>query len=242
MNAGYGSLIAHGLHKSTTGKTFFVTDPIGVGASAQLLHDIFPVDNDGVVRVHNNFASALAATVAGRWDVIVIANDFTTAPTDAELTTAGTNWVSIVQSGANTPWNEVLVTGSSKTLPASTTGTLFAVTGVVEIVAIVWVVTTAIQDQACNLKLSTVSNSATTDVCSNLDIADDAAQSRMSITGTFANALINTAPWVPVARQATSFIAQQWNIIATTTATNTGAIRWSVLYRPIQAWSKVVAA
>ena len=41
--------------------------------------------------------SALAATVAGRGDVIVIANDFTTAPTDAELTTAGTNGVSFVQ-------------------------------------------------------------------------------------------------------------------------------------------------
>ena len=90
--------------------------------------------------------------------------------------------------------------------------------------------------------MSTVSNAATTDICANLDIDGDLAQSRMSITGTFGNAMINTAKGVPVARQATSIVAQEGTIIATTSATNTGAIRRSVLYRPLQAGSKVVAA
>ena len=64
----------------------------------------------------------------------------------------------------------------------------------------------------------------------------------MSITGTFADALINTAKGVPVARQATSLVIQEGTIIATTSATNGGAIRWSVVYKPLQAGSKVVAA
>lgn len=131
---------------------------------------------------------------------------------------------------------------ASKALPASTTGDLFTVTGLVEVIAIIGVVTTVIQTQTCNLKLSTVSNSATTDICADLDITAKAAQSRMSITGTFANALINTAKGVPVARQATSFIAQEGTIIATTSATNTGAIRWIVRYKPLQEGARIVAA
>ena len=131
---------------------------------------------------------------------------------------------------------------SNKALPATTTWALFNVVWVVEIIAIIWVVTTVVQTQACNLKLSTVSNSATTDVCADLNISAAAAQSRMSITGTFANALINTAKWVPVARQATAFIAQEGTIIATTSATNTWNIRWLVRYKPLQEWSRIYAA
>lgn len=82
---------------------------------------------------------------------------------------------------------------SNLALPASTTGTVFTVTGLVEVIAIIGIVTTVVQAQTCNLKLSTVSNGATTDICANLDITGAAAQSRMSITGTFANALINTS-------------------------------------------------
>jgi hypothetical protein len=132
--------------------------------------------------------------------------------------------------------------GASSALPATTTGTIFTVTGLVEVIAIVGIVTTVIQTQTCNLKLSTVSNSATTDICANLDISAKAAQSRMSITGTFANAMLNTAKGVPVARQATSIVVQEGTIIATTDATNTGAIRWSVLYRPLQEGSRIVSA
>jgi len=44
-----------------------------------------------VTRVYSTITLALAATVADRGDTIVIAPDYTTAITDAELTTAGTN-------------------------------------------------------------------------------------------------------------------------------------------------------
>jgi hypothetical protein len=89
--------MASALTPMTTGKTFYVTSAIGTGKSAQILADIFPIDPDGTQRVFSTITLALAATTAGRGDVIVIANDYTTAPTDAELTTAGTNGVTFVQ-------------------------------------------------------------------------------------------------------------------------------------------------
>lgn len=240
-NAGYGQLVGSNLTPMTTGKTFYVTSATGL--SAEFLQEVFPTDNDGVVRVYANITNAIAAMVAGRWDVIVLASDYTTAPTDTELAALATAGWSIVSANANVDGSaEIVVSGGSKALPATTTGAIFTVTWLVEIISIVWVVTTVIQTQACNLKISTLSNSTTTDICADLNISADAAQSRMSITGTFANAMINTAAWVPVARQATAVVAQEGTIILTTSATNTGAIRWSVLYRPLQAGSKVVAA
>lgn len=241
QNAGYGKAMLQGLSSPKSGKTFYVTGAIGTGAMAQLLQDICPVDNDGVLRVYSNITDALAACVTGRGDSVIIANDYTTAPTDTELTNAGTKGVSITFA-AMLDGGMSIVTGTNKALPATTTGAIFTVTGVCELVSIVGVVTTVIQTQTCNCKISTVSNSATTDICANLDITAAAAQSRMSITGTFANAMINTAKGVPVARQATSIIVQEGTIILTTSATNTGNIRWSCMYRPLQNGSRIVAA
>lgn len=50
------------------------------------------VDTTGVndVRVHSTITLALAECVAGRGDVIMVASDYTTAPTDTELGAAGT--------------------------------------------------------------------------------------------------------------------------------------------------------
>lgn len=238
QNAWYWQLTANSVTPRSAWKVFYVVG--NWWATQQFLQNVFTPDYDGVSRVYSTITSALASTVAWRWDVVVIAPDYITAPTDAELTTAWTNWVRIVFS--NTENWEQIVSTASKTLPASTTWTLFTVTWLVEVTAIIWIVTTVIQAQACNLKLSTVSNWATTDICANLNITWDEAQSRMSITWTFADALINTAKWVPVARQATSLIVQEWTIIATTSATNTWAIRWLVQYKPLQPGSRIVTA
>jgi len=237
INSNYGQIVATNSTPKWIGKTFYVTAV--TWANAWKLQDLFKIDNDWLTRVYATITLALAACVADRGDSIVIAPDYTTAPTDAELTSAWTKWVRIVY--ANDPeTGEQLAMTESKALPATTTGTIFTITGLVEIISIVWIVTTVIETQACNLKLSTVSNSATTDICADLNISADAEQSRMSITWTFANAMINTAKWVPVARQATSIISQEWTIIATTSATNTWEIRWMVRYKPLQEWSRIV--
>lgn len=230
LNSGYGQAMA-AIMPQTTGKTFLAV--LSTASNLSALQDLFTFDNDGLQRVYTSLTSALAACVAGRGDIVVITSDLTTAPTDTELASAGTKGVKIIF--ANQPGSaEQIAMTTSKSLPATTTGSIFTITGVVEIISIIGVVTTVIQTQTCNLKLSTVSNSATTDICANLDISAHAAQSRYSITGTFANALINTAKGVPVARQATSLIAQEGTIIATTSATNTGAIRWMIRYKPLQ--------
>ena len=179
--------------------------------------------------------------MTGRGDVVVVSSDLTTAPTDTELAAAGTKGVRIVFANATESDEQIAMT-TSKALPATTTGEIFTVTGLVEVISIIGVVTTVIQTQTCNCKISTVSNSATTDICADLDITAKAAQSRMSITGTFANAMINTAKGVPVARQATSIIAQEGTIILTTSATNTGNIRWVVRYKSMQEGARIVAA
>lgn len=242
QNASYGRWIGQKLTGRTAGKTFYVSDALGTGASAQTLQTLMTPDDTGVnqARVYGTITLALAQCVTGRGDVILIAPDYTTAPTDTELGSAGTKWVRIEY--INQPDGVYqIATSSNLALPATTTGTLFNVTGVCELIAIVWVVTTVIQTQACNFKISTVSNSATTDICADLDISAAAAQSRMSITGTFANAMINTAKWVPVARQAAALVIQEGTIIATTSATNTGNIRWVALYRPLSPWARIYA-
>lgn len=241
LNAWYGSKIANKIAGKTAGKTFYVTS--STGANGATLQQLFTPDDTWVnqVRVWSSITLALAECVTGRGDVILIAPDYTTAPTDTELGSAGTKWVRIEY--INQPeWVYQVATTANLALPATTTGTLFTVTGLCELIAIVGVVTTIIQPQPCNLKLSTVSNSATTDICANLNINTTRDPwVRYSITGTFANALINTAKWVPLARQATSIIVQEGTITATTDATSTGNVRWHVLYRPLSPWARIYA-
>lgn len=238
LNAWYGSKISNKIAGKTAGKTFYVTS--STGANWPTLQQLFTPDDTWVnqVRVWSSITLALAECVTGRGDVILVAPDYTTAPTDTELGSAGTKWVRIEY--INQPeWVYQVAATANLALPATTTGTLFTVTGLCELIAIVWVVTTVIQSQTCNFKISTVSNSTTTDICTNLNINGNLAQSRYSITGTFADAMINTNRWVPVARQATAIIIQEGTIIATTSATNTGNIRWVALYRPLSPWARI---
>lgn len=240
QNASYGRGILDKLTGKGAGRTYVVSAAIGTGNNAQRLQELFPTDQDGIVRVYSTITLALAACTAGYNETIVIATDYTTAPTDTELGSAGTKGVTIVYADQLEDSERIAMT-SNLALPASTTGTLFNVVGVCEVIAIVGLVTTVIQAGANNMKLSTVSNSATTDICADLDVDGKLAQSRMSITGTFANAMINTAKGVPVARQATPIVVQQGTIIATTAATKTGNIRWSVLYRPLSLGARIYA-
>lgn len=241
QNSGFGMAMLANLIKNTAGKTFFVTAAIGTGANAQQIQELFPVDGDGIVRVYSTITLALAACTAGDNDAIVIASDYTTAPTDTELGSAGTKGVAIYFADQLEGSEQVAMT-ANKALPATAAGDLFTVTGICEVISIVGIVTTVIQTQANASKLKTVSNGTTTDVCATLDITAKAAQSRMSITGTFANAMLNTAKGVPVARQATSFVVQEGSIKLDCAATNTGAIRWSVVYKPLSLGARIVAA
>ena len=95
QNSGYGQKVAQTVTMPTAGKTFYVSAAIGTGTNAQVLQDLFPIDNDGVVRVYSSITLALAACTSGAGDAIVIMPDYTTAPTDTELGSAGTKGVMI---------------------------------------------------------------------------------------------------------------------------------------------------
>lgn len=237
-NAGYGLAQLSSLPQ-TTGKVFVVTAT--TGANFQDIIKLYTPDYVGVPRNMTTITSALDQCVAGRGDVIVCAPDFITAPTDAELEIADTKGVRIVGAEQSVV-SRYIATRPATTLPATTTKDIFRVLGNVKIVDIIGVVTTVIQTQNCNLKISTYHGTTSTDICADLNISADAVGSRMSITGTFANALINTAAGVPLAPQATAIVVQKDSTLRlTTSATNTGAIRWVVVYEPLDIGARIVA-
>ena len=241
QNASYWKAMLEKLIAKTAGKTYFVTGAIGTGANAQVIQELFPVDQDGKLRVYSTITLALAACTAGDNEAIVIASDYTTAPTDTELGSAGTKGVAIYFADQLDSSEQVAMT-DNKLLAQTGDLDIFTVTGICEVISIVGIVTTVIQTQTNASLLKTVSNSATTDICAALDITAKTAQSRMSITGTFANAMINTAKWVPVARQATSFVVQEGSIQLECAASNTGAIRRSIVYKPLSLGARIVVA
>ena len=109
---------------------------MGTGKSAQFLQDTFPIDPDGVVRVHNTVTAALAQCVTGRGDYIFLAPDFTTALTAAELLSAETKGVAILPTGKYQ--DGLYFENRAETItPATTQAALFTVTGKVKIISII---------------------------------------------------------------------------------------------------------
>lgn len=116
-------------------------------------------------------------------------------------------------------------------LPASTTGTLFTVSGGrIILTSIVGEVTTAIQNQANNTKLvATPTTGTAVDICAVLDIANDEVGTLYGITGTFATAMVGAnAGATPV--QTNGIIIPIGTIKLSCAATNTGSVKWSMTY------------
>jgi hypothetical protein len=140
--------------------------------------------------------------------------------------------------------NGITVDRAAANLPATTTQTLFNVTGGrVIITAMVGIVTTAIQAQSCTLQLLTLSGA----ISSNLNL----------VTGSDVNGLaVNNLIPVPAngataltfgsfANRPVGFVtggAATTAIRLTTSATNTGQIRWTLTYIPLDPGAAVAAA
>lgn len=151
-----------------------------------------------------------------------------------------------------------LVTGGPKTLPASGSGDIFSVAGGrVIITSLTGVVTTVIQAQACTISVGnkpTGGSSATTTLCaasasvSGLAVGaslavPQAKASALMFSGADGTLLWNTtsgAQGVPVVSGGL-VIVPAGTIQITTSATNTGAIQWSVTYVPYDAGATVTA-
>lgn len=127
-----------------------------------------------------------------------------------------------------------------------TTGNIFTYTGTIEIMAIVGRVTTVVQAQTTNIKLSVVSDALSSyDICANVDGNAAAVGTLLSITGTAANAGVLTANGVLAPTQASRIIATCTTsgvIKATYGAASTGAILFMMMWRPVSAGCVVAAA
>jgi len=235
LNSGYGQ--AYGL--SNSGKVFVLAATTDSNHST--LSQIFTPDPDGVVILYSTFAAAIAAAKAGRNDKILVSQEFTTAPTLAELALMDTKGVRAEQMGGRMG-DHYVTSRASATLPATTATPYFIVTGKVRIIDIIGEVTSVVQTQACNTKLiANPTVGADVDMCGVLSITAAEVGSIFTITGTLANAMVKTVSGVGVA-QAAPLIVSAGTINLSTAATNTGATKWTVRWEPIDQGAAVIAA
>lgn len=129
-------------------------------------------------------------------------------------------------------------------LPAAATPqALFTIAGGrVLLTQIVGEVTTVIQTQANNTKLtSNPTTGADLDVCAVLDISADAVGTLYSITGTLADALAGAGPGA-VPGMAKPIVLPVGTLDLNCAATNTGAVKWTAFWVAIDDGATVVAA
>lgn len=131
-------------------------------------------------------------------------------------------------------------------LPQSTAAALFTVsTGRVLLTSIIGEVTTVIQTQANATKLTfdPTDAGATQDLCATLDITADAVGTMYSITGTPATALQDALNFVPSSKMlAQPIILKPGSVLLDCAASNTGSVKWSLTYWPIDTGAAVVSA
>lgn len=141
---------------------------------------------------------------------------------------------------------EKTVSKAALLVPQSTTDTLFVGTGSAEILNIHGKIAVQIGAGANNAKLSILQGATTTDICANLDIDGDLANTSYTITGTFANAMVNNAADTPIAGAQAGAIrvidGDTWYVILTCAASSgTGTVAWDLTYKPLGQGGTVIA-
>lgn len=137
----------------------------------------------------------------------------------------------------------IKVDRATSDLPQTTASAIFNVNGGrVCITEIIGEVTTAIQNQANNTKLvanPTVGTSA--DMCAVLSTANKEVGTLLGITGTVTDAMFGAnAGLVP--EQAKGIIVNTGTIDLDCAASNTGKVKWTVLYYPIDNGANITVA
>jgi len=130
-------------------------------------------------------------------------------------------------------------------MPATAYRALFTITtGRIILTGLVGEVTTVIQTQACNLSVvSTPTVGTAVALCAVLNVTAAEVGCLFGISGIQANALFS----VPAGAGGTYLMSQRWVIpVGTlgilTSATNTGSIKWSMTYFPLDDGAYVTAA
>jgi len=140
----------------------------------------------------------------------------------------------------------VLVSRATATLPASATGNIFVVSGGRILVrGIVGEVTTVVQNQACTLAIGTAPTVGT----GSTTALGTATSIIAAPVGTHFTSNPGGAAVVDLSTQAGAliggsalFVVAVGNITITTSATNTGSVKWDLLYVPLDSGAQVVAA
>jgi hypothetical protein len=137
----------------------------------------------------------------------------------------------------------IRVDRDTDTIPQTTTEALFTVVGGrVAITQIIGEVTTAIQNQANNTKLiSNPTNGTDVDLCDKLDIAADEKGTLYGITGISSDALIGVNAGA-LRGQTVDVIVPPGTIDLNCAASNSGAVKWTLFYYPIDVGAYVEAA
>jgi len=132
------------------------------------------------------------------------------------------------------------------TTTANGNTTIFNYTGAIEILSIVGRVTTIMETKTQNTKLAIVSDALTAvDICANVDLTAAAVGTLLSITGTAANAMVASTNGALAPGQANKVIATCTTsgiIRQIVGAANTGAITWSVIWKPLSPGATLTAA
>jgi hypothetical protein len=132
---------------------------------------------------------------------------------------------------------------STAALPQTTQSALFTITGGrVLLTSIVGEVTTAIQNQANNTKL--VANPTTgtdVDICAVLSVANDEVGCLYGITGLFSDAMVGANAGATVV-QRNAVVLPVGTLDLSCAASNTGSVKWSITYVPLDDGASVAAA
>jgi hypothetical protein len=131
-------------------------------------------------------------------------------------------------------------------LPQTTAANIFTITtGRVLLTAIFGEVTTVIQTQAnaTKLQFDPTDAGATQDLCATTDITADAVGTIYSITGTPAGVLSDALNFMSADKLlARPILLKPGAIVLNCAASNTGSVKWSVTYLPLDIGAAVAAA
>lgn len=133
----------------------------------------------------------------------------------------------------------IQVSRATAALPQTAAAAIFTVTGRNLLVGIIGEVTTVIQTQTNNTKL-TLNGVVNVDICAVLDITADGVGTIYGITGTFATALIGAGS--AAVFPATRVVLEPGTIDLDCAASNTGSVKWDIWYIPLEASATIVAA
>lgn len=129
---------------------------------------------------------------------------------------------------------------ASDTLPATAAEALFTISGGRVLAYIVGEVTVAIQNQANNTQLVHNPDTGTSmDLCADLSIANDEVGTLYGITGVPADAMLGAGQAVRIGNPV---VLKPGTVDLDCAATNTGEIKWTMFYVPLDEGASVAVA